>query len=726
MRKISEFLCSDIIVRYTVDDQGIAAFSLLPAGCEIPAGIQKSVKQENMVQLYITGDIHNQAYAGGISMRCGESTERLLYDRQDVCEDDHGITVTTYLRDKRGYEVKHVLRWKRGAGYIILNTIFTNQSELPVSLEMLSSFSLSGLTPYVEGDAHESMDLYRIRSVWSGEGRLSIDTVEDLCLEKCWTDHAVRSLRYGVAGSMPVNGFFPFGAMYDKKNHIFWGAQLAHNASWQMEFYRKDEGLSFSGGLADREFGHWMKTVKQGEVLETPTAILSVMKVDREVAAQAETEGTHADFDEFAQRMTQYGLDCFQDTAPASEKELPVIFNEYCTTWGNPSHENIKNILQAIRGRGFSYFVIDCGWYKQEGIPWDRGMGDYEVSSLLFPDGLEQTVNMIKEEGLKPGIWFEIENVASEAKAYQLTDHLLHRDGKVLTSYSRRFWNMSDPWVMDYLTDRVIGTLKKYGFEYMKMDYNETTGIGCDGPDDLGENLRQVMNDSVRFIQKVKSEVPEIILENCASGGHRLEPLMMSLCSMASFSDAHECIEIPLIAAYLHRVIHPAQSQIWAVIRKEDTLRRITYSLAATMLGRMCISGDVTELSVEQWKTIDDGIAFYKTTSHIIHDGISVLHGSPIKSMRHPRGWQAVVRSTGKESLVVIHTFDGDIPECIEIPLHKRGIAGSCVRIDSKELVHIAGMYAADDSEQRTEVCGDKLVIHISGKYNAMAVHVTW
>ncbi len=56
------------------------------------------------------------------------------------------------------------------------------------------------------------------------------------------------------------------------------------------------------------------------------------------------------------------------------------------------------------------------------------------------------------------------------------------------------------------------------------------------------------MEATVLFIEKVKEEVPGIVLENCASGGHRLEPKMMSVMSMASFSDAHECEEIPIIA----------------------------------------------------------------------------------------------------------------------------------------------------------------------------------
>lgn len=146
--------------------------------------------------------------------------------------------------------------------------------------------------------------------------------------------------------------------------------------------------------------------------------------------------------------------------APESEQDLPIVFNEYCTTWGNPSHENICEIVEQSKCKGFKYFVIDCGWYKENGIPWDIGMGDYEVSSELFPDGMEKTVQVIKDAGMIPGIWFEIENVGSASRAYHLTEHLLHKDNVVLTTYFRRFWDMQDPWVDEYLTDKVIGTLK--------------------------------------------------------------------------------------------------------------------------------------------------------------------------------------------------------------------------------------------------------------------------
>lgn len=160
---------------------------------------------------------------------------------------------------------------------------------------------------------------------------------------------------------------------------------------------------------------------------------------------------------------------------------------------------------------------------------------------------------------------------------------------------------------------------------------------------------------------------------------------MMSKCSMASFSDAHECEEIPVIAANLHRTILPRQSQIWAVIREDASLKRIAYILASTFLGRMCFSGDVTRLSKEQWEVIDSAMEFYRIIAPVIKHGYSYFYYGKTQSDRHLKGWQALLRVQTEEHLMergkqlyegehdsayaVIHIFEGELPEYIEIPL---------------------------------------------------------
>ena len=654
---LQEYKLGDMVARYLINrDSMQVGFQLLPENVSQENIVTDNCFMESLIQYKLTGDIYNEAYAGGCSMRNGESVRKLKFSEQTDEFVGEQLQVNTIMMDEDGHRLIHHLVWLKNMPYVRISCTFENQSKTNCCLEMFESFSLGGLSPYMQGDGNGTLWLHRVRSVWSQEGRHEAIPVEDLQLEPAWDPHAVRCERFGQAGSMPVNRFFPFAAIEDRKNHVFWGAQIAHPASWQMEVYRKDNGLALSGGLADRELGHWMKNVEPGKNFTTPEAIVSTAHTDS--------------FDIFTGRLTTAGLVEGFLKAPESEQDLPIVFNEYCTTWGNPSHENICEIVDAIKGKGFKYFVIDCGWYKENGIPWDIGMGDYEVSKELFPGGMEKTVQVIKDAGMVPGIWFEIENVGSASRAYHLTEHLLHKDHAVLTTYFRRFWDMQDTWVDEYLTDKVIGTLKKYGFGYMKIDYNETIGIGCDGAESPGEGLRKNMEASVSFIEKIKEEVPGIVLENCASGGHRLEPKLMSVMSMASFSDAHECEEIPIIAANLHRVIHPAQSQIWAVIRQDDSLKRIAYSISNTFLGRMCISGDVTPLAPEKWNLIEQGISFYGKIKDIIKEGHSYRYGPKIKSARHPEGWQALLRvGKNKQAYVVIHVFGGELPEVIEIEL---------------------------------------------------------
>lgn len=692
---LSQYQFGDITAMYFINDntQNVG-FTILPVDTEYV----KKEKQatDSLVQLKIMGDTYNGGYAGGSTLRQGESVSFLRFKEQIVEKKEEKEEIITVLRDERGYEVEHHLIWYHGNKFVHTFTQFYNQSKDTVSLEMISSFSIGAITPFTNDDAHDSLKIHRLRSVWSMEGRLESRTVEELQLEPSWGGHAIRCERFGQVGSMPVNRYFPYLVVEDTKHDVFWGAQLAHNASWQMEIYRKDDGLAISGGLADREFGHWTKDILAGDCFVTPLSILSVCK------------GGGVDL--ISQRLTSSG-DYLFDAELEKEKSLPIIFNEYCTTWGCPSHENIMDILDVIKDKGIEYFVIDCGWYKEKGIPWDIAMGDYVVSDDLFVDGMEKTVQSIQDAGMLPGIWFEIEAVGSASKAYQMEEHLLKRDGKVLTTTMRRFWDMRDPWVTDYLTKKVIHLLQQYHFDYMKIDYNDTIGLGCDGAESLGEGLRQTLMSSYEFIQKVKQEVPGIILENCSSGGHRLEPLMMGSCSMASFSDAHECPEIPIIAANLHRAILPRQNQIWAVIRKEDSLKRIAYSIANTFLGRMCLSGDVTMLSKEQWDIVDKGIAFYKKIAPIIHDGRTYRFGTEITSYRHPKGWQGILRvQENKDAYALFHMFGGSLD------------ANCIIEIPKEYSFKIEEIYS--DSEVEVTLKDNKLVYMPTENDKAVAVYL--
>jgi len=145
---------------------------------------------------------------------------------------------------------------------------------------------------------------------------------------------------------------------------------------------------------------------------------------------------------------------------------------------------------------------------------------------------------------------------------------------------------------------------------------------------------------------------------------------MLALTAMSSFSDAHETVEIPIIAANLHHLLLPRQNQIWAVLHAADSDRRLVYSLAATFLGRMCLSGEIAELSEEQWSVVRRAMALYRKAVPILKHGVSRRFATLGVSWRHPRGWQALrrVAKDGKSALVVVHAFEG-VPASVNVTL---------------------------------------------------------
>ena len=667
-KKLATYTIKDIVIHYWIDENQIPSISITPSQsdkqttdlrqlpiddpkmsnevCETSAPAHP---QPNLVQLKLVGDAQPIGFSGGSTMTNSASIEKLRF----VSQSKEQNTITTELADDRGLRAKHKLTTWENQPFIEVRIEISNESDSDIHLEMLASFCLGGLSPFQPDQGSGKYQIHRFMSAWSAEGRHECKPIEELNLEKSWSGYGVRSLRFGQTGSMPVKGWFPFVAFEDTEYGALWGAQIAHPGSWQLEVFRRNDSLNLSGGLADRETGHWMKTLKPGQHFSSPPAILSCCT---------------GDIQDLTNRMVRY-QHLGDEHLPETEQTLPIIFNDWCTTWGQPSEENILKLANRIEGMGINYLVMDDGWFNDE-RGCQKGLGDWNIDTKIYPNGFKKLHDDLHNKGFVSGVWFELENCTQGSEIYEMTEHLLHRDGHVLQSGSRRFLDFRDPWVLEYLDEKVIQMLKRNNIKYIKTDYNDTIGLGCDGAESLGEGLRQHLENVQKFYARMRKEIPELKIEICSSGGHRLEPSWMALGSMGGFSDSHEGLDIPIIAANTQMMIPARKNQIWAVLRKTDSTDRLHYSLAATFLGRMCLSGDIHELNTQQMDTVQKGIDMYHKVKPAIKQGSSRRHGSKLLSYTHPEGWQAVVRThhNEKEAFVVMHTF-ANAPELIQIPL---------------------------------------------------------
>lgn len=579
---------------------------------------------KSQAEVKIIGEQYCGSYTCGLTMLGSGSMEGF----EAVTESDD----VTVLKRPDGLELNIENKKSTLSDATEVTTTVQNGGKEPLSMEMLTSVLLKDI---------KADRIHRLLSFWSAEGKHKVDTIKDLDLEHSWSGHGVRVLKFGNLGTMPVRSFFPFVAVEDSDSGTFTAVMLYAPSSWQMEVLVKEgDVVSISGGLADRDFGHWTKKLMPGESYVAPKALFAVGNSLEDVC------------DKLVKAQNP-------DISPA-DNHMGIVFNEYCTTWGNPTIDNLKKLADKIAGKGIQYLVMDSGWYGkcgEEGYWWDY-RGDWSINKKRFPNGLKELSDYIRDKGMIPGIWFEFENTSQKAPSFYENDHLVKKDGVPLTVGNVHFLDMEDSWVKEHLKQNVINTLKDNNFGYIKVDYNDTMGMGCDGPEGMGENLRQKVLATQSFFKEMKREIPDLVIENCSSGGHRLEPSFMELASMASFSDAHECLSLPIIAANVQRVIKPSQSQIWAVMRAKDSDERLWYSICATFLGRMGLSGDVYDLSDHQWDILDKGMDFYRKVSDIIRDGKTTVISCSADSYNEPAGSQLVIRELGNKALIVYHRFE--------------------------------------------------------------------
>jgi alpha-galactosidase len=635
-------------------------------GSDFPADVF-----DPMVQLKVRGDVDAGSFSAGTTMRNSPSSYGLKWKGQEEIQEGQATVIITTLEDERGLQARHIVRHDSPqAPYLRVKTELTNHGDHELTIDMLSSFSLTDISPFQSDQADETYFAHRYQSFWSAEGRHWRQSIEELGLERSWCGHAVKNLRFGQTGSMPVKEFFPFLAIEDSKAGVFWGARISAPGSWQCELSRRGDGLNMSGGLADRERGHWSKKLAVSEVFCSPEATLSTCEGSLE------------------QLMDQM-LDAqafFNPSLPSSETELPIIFNEWCTSWGQPSEENMLKLAHALQGSKVKYLVMDDGWFNDK-AGCQQGIGDWNVAHSIYPSGFGNMCLRLRELGFIPGIWYEFESVTAGSDIYHQTEHLLSCDGHVLQKGARRFLDFRDPWVHDYLHEKVIKNIKDHHIGYLKIDYNDTIGLGCDGAESLGEGLREHLEGVQAFMRRLREELPELVIEICSSGGHRLEPSFMELGSMGGFSDSHEGLDIPIIAFNTATHIQARHNQVWAVLRKHDDEARLRYSLAATFAGRMCLSGDIHDLNHEQMTIVNEAQDFYQKAHDIISSGVNRRELVGVKAYLKPKGYQIVVRYSkdAQRAMIVAHSFSQS-PK--EIRCYLEGNWSICSSFSSQHISH--------------------------------------
>lgn len=652
MKIINEYTLGDMRLVYILNSHNRAVMTVLPKERDCELFTQKNDEVFDDAALAHLHLSHHNIGMFSNSFKFGESLEKLKYKKQICNNTENGFEIVTVEEAEEGYLIKHIVNFVEGQKGFEVKTEFVNNSQNELKLEYISSVSLDALSPYLNHHGSSELLFHRFKAGWCMEGLHLKNTLTELGLERAWARSA-ENIKLSSVGSRPVREYHPYAALEDTENGIIWGVYLAHNASWQLELSRLVNGVSLSIGLADSDTGMWSKKIKPGESFTTPKAIVSV------------TEGSIAELSNRILSMRHPAID------KVCGNDMSIVYNEFVTTWGDPTEERLLKMADILSRGKTKYLVMDAGWFTPRESADKWSVGDWEVNFEAFPRGMEAYCDDVRKKGLVPGIWMEFEGCEVGAKTFnkEYDSMKLTKDGRVIigsviNGRKESFFDLRKKEVIDYLDEKVIKFLKDNGFGYLKIDYNTSTGSGIDGDDSPGENLRVHMDCVREYIKKIKNEIPDFAIENCASGGCRLEPSMMDITDMSSSSDTHEGYEAAIVAANLHYLTPPRQNQIWCTLKPEYSKERFSFIISQGFLGRICWSGLIDELSEEQLQEMFAAEEFYQEVSPIIMKGDSYIFRTDECSFYTPTGSQAVLRYSEdkKEALLVVNTFENAKP----------------------------------------------------------------
>lgn len=406
-----------------------------------------------------------------------------------------------------------------------------------------------------------------------------------------------KKLCISNTGAWSTKTYLPMGAVKDR-NGAFTMWQIEANGSWSYELSDLYDSLTLHLNGPTFEEHNWQKTLKPGERFETVKA--------------AVTRGRS--FNEAAANMTAYRRAIVVNNRLAA----PVVFNEYMyASWNTPSEKTAYALAPVAKRFGADYYVIDCGWHDEEPDPFYY-LGRWEESASRYPGGLKKTLDFIRAQGLVPGLWMEPEAVGAKGDAAKLyeEDAYFSRGGAVL--------GISERYQLDFRNEKVFSRLEKivgklvedYGVGYLKLDYNIEPGVGTDrNAESCGDGLLEHNRAYLRWVCRLREKYPSLVIENCASGGNRMDYLTLANCDLQSTSDQIDYRVYPYIAANMFSVLLPEQAAVWAypashVDEAQPDRECVIMNMINGLAGRMHLASRLNLLNEENGALVREACEF--------------------------------------------------------------------------------------------------------------------
>ncbi len=515
--------------------------------------------------------------------------KRLVIDQNDPST---GLQVRSFYQSIHGCSV--VRRWTR----------LINSGREPVGIQYVSSAMLHGLAQ--PGAYEDELRIHLAFNSWMAEGQWHTFRPSELGLVEngrtSWSQASASSI-----GSWSTGKYLPMAVVENVKEKLAWFWQIEHNGSWHWELSNSSEHsnvaedmYAYLGGPDDLHADAW-KQLAVGQTYETVPVALGCVA---------------GGFEEAVEQLTLYRRSILQTSSKLSTRKCAVIFNDYMNClWGDPTEAKELPLIEAAAKAGCEYYVIDAGWYAGLHEDWSQTLGAWLPSPERWPHGIQFTLNAIKKAGMISGLWLEPE-VAGRRSVLAATapdSWFFQRHGRRVLRNSRYMLDFRNPEVVNYLDGVIRRLVSDYGIGYIKMDYNVNSLTGTDlRADSPGQGLLEHNRAVLGWLERILWEYGDLIIENCGSGGGRMDYAMLSRLHIQSMTDQEDYRRLPAILAGVSAAVLPEQIGVWSYPLAQSDADQASFNMVTALTARIHQSGRLDVLSSEAFAQVQKAIAVYK------------------------------------------------------------------------------------------------------------------
>jgi alpha-galactosidase len=187
------------------------------------------------------------------------------------------------------------------------------------------------------------------------------------------------------------------------------------------------------------------------------------------------------------------------------------------------------------------------------------------------------------------------------------------RHGKRVFKNSRLLLDFRNSEVRSYLDEVIARLVNEYGVGYIKMDYNVDSLQGTEiNTDSFGQGLLEHNRAHLAWLEGVLNRYPDLVIENCGSGGGRMDYAMLSRCQLQSMTDQEDYLKVAGILVGSSAAVLPEQLAIWTYPLASSDADQASFNMVTAMMCRIHQSGHLDSLAPGVSAQVTEGIRIYK------------------------------------------------------------------------------------------------------------------